>query len=341
MQRTTLVHVYGGSPEFRWLEGKLPPRHANLRWLHFNGRPQNRLERLVRKPALARYRATALAGARARGDDVGALISHLPRVTAAAELTAQAMALGRRRPRHLAVSFNFTHRPRGAELSYFRAALRHVDTLLTFSTFEQRLYAELFRIPIERIEMVPFGADAPRVAPDAPAPVEGPYVAAIGGEARDYATLFQAAARLPDVRFVVIARPHNLEGLPRPANVEAMTNVPRAVAHATTQHAAALAVPLVDDETACGHITIVSGMHLGKPVVATASRGLDDYVQDGVTGLSVPPGDPVAMAEALRRVLDDAALAQTLGDAARRFARERCTEDAMITWFSGWLDRTP
>jgi glycosyltransferase involved in cell wall biosynthesis len=50
-------------------------------------------------------------------------------------------------------------------------------------------------------------------------------------------------------------------------------------------------------------------------------------VDDGRTGLLVPPGDPAALADAIVRVLLDPALARGLGQAAheaylRRFARE-------------------
>ena len=61
----------------------------------------------------------------------------------------------------------------------------------------------------------------------------------------------------------------------------------------------------------------------GRPVVATAVGGLADAVEDGVTGLLVPPRDPVALRAALERLLGDAELRARLGGAARERARER------------------
>jgi glycosyltransferase involved in cell wall biosynthesis len=56
----------------------------------------------------------------------------------------------------------------------------------------------------------------------------------------------------------------------------------------------------------------------GKPVVATTVGGLPDAIEDGVTGILVPPADESALADAVTRILLDADLRHRLGDAARR-----------------------
>jgi len=55
----------------------------------------------------------------------------------------------------------------------------------------------------------------------------------------------------------------------------------------------------------------------GRPVVGARAGGIPDIVDDGVSGLLVPPGDAVALAAALVRVLGDAALASSLAEGAR------------------------
>jgi glycosyltransferase involved in cell wall biosynthesis len=64
-------------------------------------------------------------------------------------------------------------------------------------------------------------------------------------------------------------------------------------------------------------------MAYGRPVVASAVGGLVDAVEDGVTGVLVPPHDPIGLRVAIERLLTDAELRQRLGDAARARARER------------------
>jgi glycosyltransferase involved in cell wall biosynthesis len=67
-------------------------------------------------------------------------------------------------------------------------------------------------------------------------------------------------------------------------------------------------------------LTLLEAMASGLPVVATAVGGTPEAVEDGVTGLLVPPADPAALAAAMRRVWRDPELARRLGDAGRRRA---------------------
>ena len=62
---------------------------------------------------------------------------------------------------------------------------------------------------------------------------------------------------------------------------------------------------------------IVEAFCRGRPVVGTRSGGIPDLVEDGVSGVLVPPDDPASLADALGRVLGDRALAEGLGDGAR------------------------
>ena len=60
-----------------------------------------------------------------------------------------------------------------------------------------------------------------------------------------------------------------------------------------------------------------------RPVIATAVGGLLDAVEDGVTGLRIPPRDPVALRSAIMSLLSDGELRSALGASGREAARER------------------
>jgi glycosyltransferase involved in cell wall biosynthesis len=57
------------------------------------------------------------------------------------------------------------------------------------------------------------------------------------------------------------------------------------------------------------------------PAVASDIHGIPDVVDDGRTGILVPPADPAALAAAIERLARDAALRRTMGAAGREFVR--------------------
>jgi glycosyltransferase involved in cell wall biosynthesis len=60
---------------------------------------------------------------------------------------------------------------------------------------------------------------------------------------------------------------------------------------------------------------IMEAMATGLPVVSTAIGGIPEMVIESVTGYLVQPGNPVALAGAIEKVIDDRSLAQRLGEA--------------------------
>jgi glycosyltransferase involved in cell wall biosynthesis len=70
-------------------------------------------------------------------------------------------------------------------------------------------------------------------------------------------------------------------------------------------------------------MTVIEAMAAGKPVVATRVGGIPDLVIEGETGYMVPVGDDAALALGLQRVLQDASLAERLGQRGREVAMQR------------------
>ncbi len=76
--------------------------------------------------------------------------------------------------------------------------------------------------------------------------------------------------------------------------------------------------------------SVLDAMASGTPVVAAAGGGIPEMVEEGRSGLLVPPGRPADLAAAIRRVLEDPGLAKTLAEGGRKrvsaFTRERMVE---------------
>jgi L-malate glycosyltransferase len=83
--------------------------------------------------------------------------------------------------------------------------------------------------------------------------------------------------------------------------------------------------------------SLLDAMAFGRPVVATAAGGIPEAVEDGKTGLLVPPRDPRALADALHALLTDEARARAMGAAGRqrflaRFSAAHMVEETLQTY---------
>lgn len=70
-------------------------------------------------------------------------------------------------------------------------------------------------------------------------------------------------------------------------------------------------------------VVIPEAMARGKPVVGSRTGGIPEAIEDEVTGILVPPGDPEALASALRRLVRDPAEAARMGRAGLGRFRDR------------------
>ena len=318
-------------PEWRWLETSFAG--TDVRFAFVRCIPTNRLGK-IRILNLARLRGSFQAVKIARGVGAKAMVAHGPALAAWCALFAR--ALGLRIP-ILAHSFNFTALPSAAKQFVFASALSRIDRFVVFSTIERDLYAKTFALPAERFDVVRWGVRPPQVDTPEQALEHGQYVAALGGNARDYKTLLAVARGLPDIRFVLVVRPHSLRGLDPPANVTVHTNLPYGKATNVLMHSRFMVLPLINSQVPCGHVTLVAAMHLGKAFVVTDSSGVHDYVRDGENALTVEPASVEDLTAAVQRLWKDPLLCARLGENGRRFAARECTEEQIAEHFRRWL----
>lgn len=77
---------------------------------------------------------------------------------------------------------------------------------------------------------------------------------------------------------------------------------------------------------------LIEAASLGVPLVATAVGGMAELLTDGENGLLVPHGDTAALSRAIRRVLEDDALAARLGAGSGRLAAQLAPETERDEW---------
>jgi glycosyltransferase involved in cell wall biosynthesis len=175
-------------------------------------------------------------------------------------------------------------------------------------------------------------------------PVVG-NVAALTGH-KDHATLIEATAllreRLPRVAVVIAGEGELRPALETQARALGLSGsvifagfrtdldrlLPAFTVFCLSSHMEGLGTSLLD------------AMAFGRPVVATAAGGIPEAVEDGKTGLLVPPRDPRALADALQALLTDEARARVLGAAGRerflaRFSAAHMVEATLQTYAEG------
>ena len=76
--------------------------------------------------------------------------------------------------------------------------------------------------------------------------------------------------------------------------------------------------------------SILDAMAASKPLVGTTAGGIPEAVEDGVTGILVPPHNAAALADAILRLLQDGALRRRMGEAGLERVRALFNVDRMI-----------
>jgi hypothetical protein len=199
-----------------------------------------------------------------------------------------------------------------AKVALQRYAYRAVDAMCVSARREADVYVSRLGVPARRVRFVPWHTNVlePKMCRGT-----GSYVFAAGRTSRDWRTLAEAVRPL-DVPVTVVCTRRDAELVGFPPHVRVLCDIPYRQYRELLEGARAVAIPLEPHVYSSGQVVILEAMALGKPVVTTAVLGSEDYVIDGVDGLLVPPGDPLALRQALVDVASSSARAEQLGRAA-------------------------
>ncbi len=182
-----------------------------------------------------------------------------------------------------------------------------------------------------RVHVVPFGVDSSFWSPGSEEPRR--EVLAIGNDGhRDWPTLVEAARGL-DAPVRILTRHDPPAQLPANVTWQAADWHRRLLSDGEVRElyrgAGVVVVPVRDVPQPSGQSVTLQAMACGRPVVVSRTRGLwaPATLRDGENVVLCKPGDPEALARAVRGLLDDVARATTIGSAARSGVLEEGTVD--------------
>ena len=96
----------------------------------------------------------------------------------------------------------------------------------------------------------------------------------------------------------------------------------------------ALVLPAIITETGETEglgVVLLEAMGYGKPVIGTSAGGIVDIVKDKETGLLAPPGDAAALAQVIKRAMDEPQVMQRLAKQGTAFAENEFGWDKIVS----------
>ena len=148
-----------------------------------------------------------------------------------------------------------------------------------------------------KIKFAPFGS----VSLSKEVRADGNYIFSGGTSNRDYATLIEAVRNL-DVNLIIACKPEDVNFKNLPSNVKVVFDAYGDVFDKLIAESFLNVIPLKDTRISSGQICLLKAMSYGKPIVATAAAGVEDYIDETCAYL-VPSASPSHMKMAISNAI--------------------------------------
>jgi glycosyltransferase involved in cell wall biosynthesis len=222
-----------------------------------------------------------------------------------------------------------------------RHALRSADLVVADTEANAAFLAELSGIPRARIAVCFVGAEDRLFTPGWEAGDAATFIGKLiplhGVE-----TILEAARLTPELPIRIVgsgqlehllaSRPSNVEWVPWIAYeqlAEALRRATCALGVFGTSSKAARVIPN----------KVFQALACGTPVVTADTAAARELLVDGASALLVPPGNPAALADALRRLVGDPELRQRLSAGGLQAYRAHASEQVLGACWRGLLER--
>ena len=224
-------------------------------------------------------------------------------------------------------------------VSHFRGlarfGLRSVSRVTVITPFEFESYRRLLSLSPEAISYIPIGwydsmqrYETQEVRKSGALAQAGKFIYTFGRSYRDYETL-AAAVEGTDVNIKLSGRAFNLAGIKLPQNIQTTGWLTYPEVEDYLFASQFCVVPLQSIAHSSGETSLLHAMSFGKAIVATRSPGTETYIEHGLTGLLVEPGDVQGMRQAILDLWRDPGKAARMGKEGRRRFEENYTMGKM------------
>lgn len=215
-----------------------------------------------------------------------------------------------------------------------------IDRMVLWSSTQRDFVIKELGISPSKVSFVRFYVDQEFWRPMAGA---HDMICAAGFEMRDYVTFIEAVRYL-DIRthiaagvargelFHTVKAIYNSGPLPQNITVSMMNPLELRTTYARSRF---VVVPLLPTKTDNGLTVILESMAMGKAVICSRTEGQIDVIQDGITGMYVPQGDPKALREAIQYLWDNPDVADKMGMEGRKYVEENNTWDRFVETVKG------
>jgi glycosyltransferase involved in cell wall biosynthesis len=211
----------------------------------------------------------------------------------------------------------------------------HIDRIILMSSVQYDFAVNELGLPCTKVKLLKWPVDQKFWRP---MQVETDMICAAGREMRDYGTLIKALRGL-NIRCHIAAG-----AVPgkKDAWIKAVKRTGPGIPHVTIgkksyaglrelyARSRFVVVPLLPTDTDNGTTTILEAMSMGKAVICSRVKGQSDVVEEGKTGLFVPPEDCEALREAIGFLLANPDIAERMGKEGRRHIEAYHTLDNWV-----------
>jgi glycosyltransferase involved in cell wall biosynthesis len=166
------------------------------------------------------------------------------------------------------------------------------------------------------------------------------YILAAGREQRDYDSLLEALCGT-GIRLVVVTSSPWSSGRVHVGSMDGVTmlsHISYPGLRDLYNRARLVVLPLYDVEYAAGSTMLLEAMAMGKPLICSRSRGIEEYIEDGQTGMFVKPRDAGELREAILSLWEQPSRRARLGENARQAVEEKMSLERYVNRVTGIVE---